>query len=580
MIWLMNVMNAIVELEVIPDSLKQGLLVPVYKRGGKDPLRMDSYRGITLTSMVAKVLEFLILGRLHSTLLEIGIPHLNQTAYRKKTSCADAIFATLEVIAEYLNSGSKVLMCLYDLQKAYDSVEYPVLLEKLYEVGINGKLWRLLKNWYLGGRCKVRLDGICSEGFEVERGVKKGSVLSPVLFVIVMDPLLKLLEESSLGLSVNEFYAGGFLHADDIRTLATSNDSIVQQAELVEKFAATNFLKLNVDKCEVIVFGATGGVGPNCEVGGCVLPVSSEGKCLGFWWRWNLLASRCVEENIKKARKAFFSYGSIGAFQGVLNPLSATSVIESCIMPILLYGAENWIMTPEILSKLESFQGELSKRVLCWPRHHSNTAATLAVGMQSMQSRILCIKLSFLQHVLDSECRSVSGQVMQSLCGGVSSSSLVKECLELEDLCGVKCVEEIMVEDRRWGKEMKELVRVVDHSRLLRKCREKAALIVRVEELVGWRRLWDELLVYKSRHLEGLQALSRLMSHHGRGSKPCTLCDITNLTVSVLSHVLLRHNDVLKVQPLPDEDVVLKKLEGMDLSFLTNFIRFKLYNCN
>ena len=71
------------------------------------------------------------------------------------------------------------------------------------------------------------------------------------------------------------------------------------------------------------------------------------------------------------------------------------------------------------------------------------------------------------------------------------------------------------VKVRRWGKEMKELVRVADHSRLLRKCREKAALIVRVEELVGWRRPWDELLVYKSRHLEGLQALSRLMSHHG-----------------------------------------------------------------
>ena len=83
----------------------------------------------------------------------------------------------------------------------------------------------------------------------------------------------------------------------------------------------------------------------------------------GFWWRWNLLASRCVEENIKKARRAFFSYGSIGAFQGVqLNPLSATSVIESCIMPILLYGAENWIMTPEILSKLfrVNFQREFS----------------------------------------------------------------------------------------------------------------------------------------------------------------------------------------------------------------------------
>ena len=36
-------------------------------------------------------------------------------------------------------------MCLYDLQKVFDSVEYSVLLQKLYEVGVNGKLWRLIK---------------------------------------------------------------------------------------------------------------------------------------------------------------------------------------------------------------------------------------------------------------------------------------------------------------------------------------------------------------------------------------------------------------------------------------------------
>ena len=39
-------------------------------------------------------------------------------------------------------------MCLYDLQKALDSVEYPVLLKRLYEVGVNGKCWRLIKSWY------------------------------------------------------------------------------------------------------------------------------------------------------------------------------------------------------------------------------------------------------------------------------------------------------------------------------------------------------------------------------------------------------------------------------------------------
>ena len=57
-IWLRNILTAVVELEIVPDILKRGLVVPVYKGGGKDPLRVDSYRGVTVTSMVGKVLEF------------------------------------------------------------------------------------------------------------------------------------------------------------------------------------------------------------------------------------------------------------------------------------------------------------------------------------------------------------------------------------------------------------------------------------------------------------------------------------------------------------------------------------------
>ena len=71
---------------------------------------------------------------------------------------------------------------------------------------------------------------------------------------------------------------------------------------------------------------------------------------------------------------------------------------------------------------------------------------------------------------------------------------------------------------------MKEEVRKVDYSCCLVWCHEKASVIVRVEEEVGWRRLWDELLSFKLHHMVGLQALSRLMNHHGRGSKPCPFC--------------------------------------------------------
>ena len=182
-------------------------------------MRRDSYRGITLTSMVSKVLEFLMLERLESVFVAAGLPHINQSAYRRAVSCADATFATQEVIARYLREGSRVYMCLYDLQKAFDSVEYPVLLQKLFDAGVNGKMWRLLKSWYEGGSCQARLEGKLSQSFPVGRGVKQGSVLSPALFLLVMDPLLRQLQASGLGLTINKYYAGGYMHADDIRTL-------------------------------------------------------------------------------------------------------------------------------------------------------------------------------------------------------------------------------------------------------------------------------------------------------------------------------------------------------------------------
>ena len=53
-----------------------------------------------------------------------------------------------------------------------------------------------------------------SDSYHVERGVKQGSVVSPVLYLLVMDPLLRQLQVSGVSLSINSFYAGGFLHVE------------------------------------------------------------------------------------------------------------------------------------------------------------------------------------------------------------------------------------------------------------------------------------------------------------------------------------------------------------------------------
>ena len=71
-----------------------------------------------------------------------------QTAYQKGASCEEAIFATQEMIVKLLKENGSALLCLYDLEKAFDTIETLVLLQSLYEAGVNGKTWRIVKEWY------------------------------------------------------------------------------------------------------------------------------------------------------------------------------------------------------------------------------------------------------------------------------------------------------------------------------------------------------------------------------------------------------------------------------------------------
>ena len=135
-VWLTEIFNAIIEFEMIPSVLKTGVTIPVYKGGGKDPMDVQSYRGISLNSVISKILERLILVCLEPVYSGGGIPHPNQSAYRKGVSCTDAIFATQETLIHFLQEKCSVYMCLYDLQKAFDSVEVPVLLQRLFDVGV------------------------------------------------------------------------------------------------------------------------------------------------------------------------------------------------------------------------------------------------------------------------------------------------------------------------------------------------------------------------------------------------------------------------------------------------------------
>ena len=104
-----------------------------YKGRGKDPLSVSSYRGITLSSVITKLFEVIILRRLSPCLEDAGFPDISQTAYQNGVSCVDA---TQETLLTHVREGGRPFLCLYDIEKAFDSIELPI---RLFDFGINGK---------------------------------------------------------------------------------------------------------------------------------------------------------------------------------------------------------------------------------------------------------------------------------------------------------------------------------------------------------------------------------------------------------------------------------------------------------
>ena len=252
-------------------------------------------------------------------------------------------------------------MCFYDLKKVFDSVQYPVLLQRLYDAGINDRAWRLLKSWDTSPKGMVRVNGSPSSMLTLERGVLQGSVLSPVLFSRIMDLLFKCLQSKELGPFIGNTFAGAFIHADDIQTISSSQATLQAQINTVSKFTLENGLILNPTKCEAELVSPTkpSELTPIAILGDKALTPHSTARCLGYWWSWDLSATRAVDEAIKKARRTFFEFGPIGIFHGQFNPISARSIYEVCVLPVLLFGWENWILSDITLHQLESFQGEI-----------------------------------------------------------------------------------------------------------------------------------------------------------------------------------------------------------------------------
>ena len=145
-----------------------------------------------------------------------GVLHEGQAGFRVNRSCMDNVYSLNEIVQGKLREGKCTYAFFLDVRKAYDTVWRDGLWVKLWDMGVKGRMWRVIKNMYEASRSAILLEGEKSATFRVEQGVAQGCSLSPILFSVFINGLLKDVEEAGLGIEISSGKRmGGMLFADD-----------------------------------------------------------------------------------------------------------------------------------------------------------------------------------------------------------------------------------------------------------------------------------------------------------------------------------------------------------------------------
>ena len=234
----------------VPVDILLGTMTPIPKCNGVTH-SSDKYRAITLSCVIGKILDLIILSRESSQSLNSDVL---QFAFKEGHSTTLCTGVLQQCASYFLNGGSHVYALLLDVSKAFDRVEYVKLFTTLKDRGTNSIILRCLAYMYTNQVLRVSWNGHTSENFLACNGVKQGGVLSPILFGAYMDGLLSKLRESSNGCFVGPHFIGTLGYADDLCLLSPTIPGLEQMIDICTSYAEEYHILFNGAKSHLIRF--------------------------------------------------------------------------------------------------------------------------------------------------------------------------------------------------------------------------------------------------------------------------------------------------------------------------------------
>ena len=245
---------------IFPDCLKIAKVKPLFKGG--DSGNLDNYRPISLLPVISRIIERLINVRMVNFLESRSFFRSSQFGFRKGMSTEQAVIFLTTFVNDHLDRGLKVASVFLDIMKAFDCVDYEILVKKLDNCGIRGKFLELVRSFLSERMQIVQIESETSSPQRVKAGVPQGSVLGPLLFLIYINDIYRCIEDiniSDKGDRGNRIIIPSF--ADDTHfTVAARTERelllvLKKGMEQIEKWMRVNKLKLNHKKSQFVIYG-------------------------------------------------------------------------------------------------------------------------------------------------------------------------------------------------------------------------------------------------------------------------------------------------------------------------------------
>ena len=217
-----------------------------------DPRTPEQYRGISLLSTISMLFISIINNRLTRYLDDNNLYADEQNGFRGDRNCIDHIFSLTSIIKNRKNRGLSTYIAYIDAEKAFDRVDRDLLLYKLLNIGIGGRMYDIIKNIYTGTSSCINVNGFMTKYFQSINGVRQGDCLSPTLFGIFINDIAEVINNCGAGIPINEGSVSILMYANDIALISEIPDGLQKQLVALHKWCADWRMKINVKKWQVV----------------------------------------------------------------------------------------------------------------------------------------------------------------------------------------------------------------------------------------------------------------------------------------------------------------------------------------